>query len=563
MDKYEVAQVLRDVASLVELVDENPKKSIAYRRAANAIEILDNFNELLENNLLESIPGIGKKISQMIISLITDNQLSYHTFLKECVPATVLDLANVPGLNLNKVRTLYKDFKITSLTDLKNALEQKNLKGAKGFGPSFLAKLEKKLSEQFDEGNSLLYSKANHIAEMLLAKLSPVTTKIEISGALRRKLEIIHEINFLATTDEQEACRDLFLNHGFVQQVITAHSSFIKVVLKQGIFATLQIVEESDFPISFLTSTGNERHLKDLEMEASKKGLLLYSDLSRCQEESKIYEILDLNFIPPELREGYGEVEASKKTNFSDFIKENDLKGTFHCHTIDSDGVHTIEEMANAAIEMGWEYIGITDHSKSSYQANGLSEERLLAQISWIRDFNKTLGPHFKIFSGVECDILKDGQLDFGKDILKELDFVIVSMHSLFKLEKDLMTERMIKAIENPYTTIIGHLTGRLLRSRDPYALDISKVIDACIANDKIIELNCYPNRLDMDWRYWIQAKERGLKCSINPDAHSTDGLRNCIYGVDIARKGWLKKNDVINTFPLKEMIKFLKKRKP
>lgn len=263
------------------------------------------------------------------------------------------------------------------------------------------------------------------------------------------------------------------------------------------------------------------------------------------------------------MREGYGEIESAKKNDFSDLIEEKDLKGTFHCHTVDSDGANTIEEMVHAAQQMGWHYIGITDHSKSSPQANGLSEERLIAQIERIRNFNKILGPSFKVFAGLECDILKDGQLDFGEEILKQLDFVIVSIHSLFKQEKDIMTNRIIKAIENPYTTMLGHLSGRLLRIRDPYQLDIPKVIDACIAHDKIIELNAYPSRLDMDWRLWIKAKDRGLKCSINPDAHSTYDLYNCHYGVNIARKGWIKKENVINTLSLNQMTQFLKERKP
>lgn len=562
MDKYEVAQILREMALLIELTDENPKKSIAYRRAASSIEASEDFNTLLQNNSLEDIPGIGKKISKMIVSLINENQLTYYEKLKNYIPDTVLELVNI-GLSVKKIRELYENLKIVSIYDLKNALDQKKITGIKGFSPFFLEKLQKRLERYLIEGNFLLYPKANHIAELLKSKLSKISTKVEISGVLRRKCEVINEINFVVTTNHLEDCRFLFLNHRFVHHILNDSSSFLQVLLKQGINASLQIVEDKDFSLALLKSTGNECHLKDLEEEAYKKQISLISQSHNFPSESNIYRLLDLNFIPPELREGYGEVEASKKNNFSDLIEEKDLKGTFHCHTIDSDGVNTIEEMVAAAQKMGWQYIGITDHSKSSHQANGLSEERLIAQIQWIRNFNKIIGPSFKVFSGVECDILKDGELDYDKELLKELDFVIVSVHSLFKQEKDIMTNRIVKAIENPYTTMIGHLTGRLLRIRDPYNLDIPKVIDACISNDKIIELNSYPSRLDMDWRFWIQAKERGLKCSINSDAHSIHDLYNCHYGVNIARKGWLKKDDVINTLNLKEMIKFLKKRKP
>lgn len=562
MDKYEAAQILREMALLIELTDEKPKKSIAYRRAANSIEASENFNDLLEKNALEEISGIGKKISKMIVALIQDNQLPYYTKLKNSIPNSILELLNI-GLSVKKIRELYENLKVMSINDLEKALEQKKIKGIKGFSPYFLEKLNKRLQRYLIEGNFLLYPKANHIAEILKSKLSQVTTKIEISGALRRKCEMINEINFVVTSDDPEKCRLLFLNHGFVQDILNDNSSFLKVFLRQGIKASLQIVEDKDFSLAFLKSTGNEQHLKDLEEEAYRKKIVLSSPLYHFPDESNIYGLLDLNFVPPELREGYGEVEASKENNFSDLIEEKDLKGTFHCHTIDSDGINTIEEMVNAAQRMGWQYIGITDHSKSSHQAHGLSEERLISQIEWIKNFNKILGPSFKVFSGIECDILKDGQLDFGEEILKELDFVIVSIHSLFKQEKDVMTNRIIKAIENPYTTMLGHLSGRLLRIRDPYKLDIPKVIDACISNEKIIELNAYPSRLDMDWRYWIQARERGLKCSINPDAHSTNDLFNCHYGVNIARKGWIKKQNVINTMNLKEMIAFLKKRKP
>lgn len=562
MDQYEVAQILREMGLFIELIDENPKKSIAYRKAATSIESCENFNDLVSKHALVNISGVGEKISHMIYQLINENKLPYYIKLRNSIPNSLLELMNI-GLSPKKIKILYENLKITSINDLKNELEKETLKGVKGFSPYFLEKLKKRLQRYYDEGNFLLYPKANHIAEMLMDRLREATTRLEISGGLRRKCEIINEINFVATSNDSETCRSLFLNHGFIQSILNDSIFFLQVFLKQGIKASLQIVDDKIFPLAFLKSTGHEKHLKALIDEAAKKGFLLDSDFYHFSEESDIYEFLGLNFIPPELREGYGEVEFSKKGNFSDLIEEKDLKGTFHCHTVDSDGVNTIEELGEAAQKMGWQYIGITDHSKSSHQAHGLSEDRLISQIESIRDFNKKVGSSFKVFSGVECDILKDGRLDFENEILKELDFVIVSIHSLFKQEKDIMTQRIIKAIENPYATMLGHLTGRLLKIRDPYQVDVAKVIDACIANNKVIELNAYPSRMDMDWRFWIQAKERGLKCSINPDAHSTYDLYNCHYGVSIARKGWIKKENVINTLNLKQMIAFLKNCKP
>ncbi len=373
----------------------------------------------LEKNSLEDISGVGKNISKMIVSLIYRNQLTYYEKLKNSIPDTVLELVNV-GLSVGKIRELYEKFKIISINELQKALEQKKFIGIKGFSPFFLEKLKKRLERYLIEGNFLLYPKANHIAEILMSKLSKWATKIEISGALRRKCEVINEIIFIATTNNSEDFRFLFLNHGFVKNIINNNSYFIKVFLKQGIHASLQIVEDKDFSLALLKSTGNECHIKNLEAEAFKKKISLSSQSYNFSYEYHIYRLLDLNFIPPELREGYGEVEASKKNNFSDLIEEKDLKGTFHCHTLDSDGANTIEEIVKAAQKMGWQYIGITDHSKSSHQANGLSEDRLISQIKWIRNFNKFIEPYFKVFSGIECDILKDGKLDFGDDLLKE-----------------------------------------------------------------------------------------------------------------------------------------------
>jgi DNA polymerase (family 10) len=255
-------------------------------------------------------------------------------------------------------------------------------------------------------------------------------------------------------------------------------------------------------------------------------------------------------------------VEAAKNGKLPQLIEEKDLKGTFHCHTQDSDGENTLEELVTAARDLGWEYLGIADHSKESYQANGMTEERLLAQLDRIQVLNNKMDYTFQIFAGLECDILKDGTLYFSDEILSRLDYVIASIHRRYKLEEKEMTQRLIKAIENPYTTMVGHFTGRLLLHREPYNIDTEKVIDACIANDKIMELNAYPSRLDMDWRLWIRSRDRGLKCVINPDAHSISNLLNCRYGINIARKGWLEKRDVINTLSLGDMQIFLKSRK-
>jgi DNA polymerase (family 10) len=379
-----------------------------------------------------------------------------------------------------------------------------------------------------------------------------------MTGALRRKLEVIGELSFVAASENAQACLMAFGNFPLVKEIKNTTVNTMVVLLKNGPEAALKVVPETGFPLALLTDTGSPAHISALIKEA-KKQKLTWPPSSPLESENAYYSYLGLDYVPPELRENFGEIKAAKEGKLPHLIEEGDLRGAFHCHTTSSDGLNSLEEMAEAARKLGWEYIGISDHSKSSHQAHGMKEESLFNQIEIIKGLNKKFS-NFQIFTGIECDILKDGQLDFSDDILAALDFVIVSVHRRFNLDKKEMTKRLLKAIENPYTTIIGHLTGRQLRTREPYELDIKKIIDACIANHKVIELNATPNRLDMDWHYWIKAKEKGLLCSINPDAHSLKDLLNCQYGIHMARKGWLEKKDVINTKGLEEMRKFLKK---
>lgn len=572
MDKYEVAQILREIGTLIELTDANPKKGISYRKAARTIESIPNLSQSVEAQTLESFPGIGKSISKLVTTLVQKGYLPYYNHLKNSVPASLLDLCQVPGLGSNKVRILYEQLNITTLVELEQAIAEGKLSKLRGFGPAYIAKIQKQISLLKAEGQSLLFPQALGIAQALVEILLPHSQKLQITGELRRKSELISLIEIIAITNDPEACLSQFTNHGLVKAIVSKENKSATVLLKHGIKAHLSLCEEKEYPLKLLHTTGNHTHLAELNKTALEQGFQITDNSLDTitqkksyhpKDENQIYKKLGLAFIPPEVREGYGEIEAAKGGYKFPLVELKDLQGTFHCHTLYSDGHNTLEEMATAAKELGWHYIGIADHSKSSYQANGMSEERILEQIEQIRQLNQTLGPTFQVFAGVECDILKDGQLDFDDEILKELDYVIVSAHRYFKMEEEEMTQRFLKAIEHPYTTMVGHLTGRLLRHRDPYKVNVPKIIDACIANGKIIELNAYPNRLDMDWRWWIKAKEKGLKCCINPDAHSLRDLLNCAIGVNMARKGWLEKHDVVNTYSLKDMRSYLKQAKP
>lgn len=568
MDKYAVAQILREIGMVIELTDDNPKKGIAYRRAALVVEEMEDFDQIVTDRKLELFPGIGQTISSLITTLVHKGSLPYYDELIKKIPDSIFELTLIPGLNLKKIRALYEQFGISNLVDLESALQQKEIEKVKGFGPSFVSKITKQIA-LFGKEPVLLYQKAFNIAQAFVEILKGKATRIEISGALRRKIELISEIEIVISSNNPEVCISTFANHFLTKNVISIDHSHVSVKLRQGLKATLHVSDEKEFPFVLLNTTGNSSHISALrnvgienEIKFLENRIESAKRFKAVHNEKEIYGLFGLPFIAPELREGYGEIEAAKKGSLPQLIENKDLKGTFHCHTTYSDGHNTLEEISEAARKLGWEYIGISDHSKSSYQANGMDEERLSLQIENIKQQNDKLSPSFKIFSGVECDILKNGELDFSNEILGKLDFVIVSIHRYFDQDEETMTARLIRAIEHPNTTIVGHLTGRLLRLREPYKLNIPKIIDACIDNDKIMELNAYPNRLDMDWRLWIKAKEKGLKCCINPDAHSLLDLKNCFLGVSMARKGWLEKGDVINTMNLKEVTSYLKKRK-
>lgn len=555
MDKYGVAQILREMGSLIELIDENPQKSFAYRRAAHTIESLENFETEVANKTLESFPGIGQSISRMVTLLAETDHLPYYEQLKNQIPPTLLELTYIPGLGIKKLRLLYEKLHVTNLANLEEALRGPEIQQFR-FGPSKVKKILKNISRIKTEGNSFLYANAYSIAQAIVEILKPYVERIEIAGELRRKLELIRHLDFVVISKDPEECLKTFAQHPLIRKISKMKPFSLDAILKMGLTAHVEVVSEKAFPFVFWHATGSEEHILEWEEVALENGYKMKKE--DIQKEEQIYQHLGISFIPPELREGYGEIAAAKKGKFQHLIEEKDLKGAFHCHTTDSDGHNSLEEMVIEAKKIGWEYIGISDHSKSSYQANGLTEERLLTQVARIKQLNEHQ-TGFYIFSGIECDVLKDGQLDFEDGVLSKLDFVIASLHSFFRFDEETMTKRLLKAIENPYTTMIGHLTGRILRHRDPYALNIPKIIDACIANQKIIELNAYPSRLDMDWRLWIQAQEKGLKCCINPDAHSLKDLGNCRFGVYMARKGWLEKEQVINTLPLTEIRKVMK----
>ncbi len=379
----------------------------------------------------------------------------------------------------------------------------------------------------------------------------------------------MHDVDLVVATRKPEAITKFFAGHPLVESIIAQGPTKSSVRLRSGIQCDLRVVTVAEYPFALAYFTGNKEHNIGLRSRALQCGWTLNEyrlapsppdpkakkkrgtkKIPKVRDEAELYRALDLDFIPPELRENRSEFEAAEKHSLPKLIEKEDLRGTFHCHTTASDGHNTLEEMSQAAQTLGLEYLGIADHSRSSIQAHGIDEAALRAQIATIRKLNKKLDG-FRLFAGIECDILRDGSLDFPDEVLSQLDYVVASVHSVFNLSEADMTRRVIRAMENPFVTMLAHPTGRLLLKREPYEIDISAILDVAARTGTWIELNAAPKRLDLDWRWWPRAKERGVKCVINPDAHRVERLQDLWFGVGIARKGWLTKTDVMNCLPL------------
>lgn len=579
MDKYEVAQVLEEIALFLDLLGENSFKIRAYHQAAHTMETLEeDLETLVKEERLTDLPTIGEHIAEKIKMLVLTGHLPYYEKLKNSVPYGLLDLMHIPGLGRKKIKALVDTIKICNVDDLAEACRQGLVEKIRGFGKLTQTNILAGIKKFKTYHKRLLWWQAIEIAKPILAGLEALkeVEKVEIAGSLRRKLETIGDLDFLVASSHPETIMHWFTTQPWVGKILAQGSTKASIRLKrQGIQADLRVVPKHQFSFASVYFTGSKEHNVKLRKLANEQGFSLseyelkprsssikppsHKISKKILTEEEVYQALGLCYIPPELREDKGEIEAAQAGKLPVLIKERDIRGVFHCHTTASDGHCSLEEMVKGAQDLGWEYIGISDHSKSSFQANGLDETRLFEQIEQIRSLNRSKLYSPYVFAGTECDVLTNGDLDFPSSILKELDFVIISIHRSFKMGEEEMTKRLIKAIENPYTTMVGHVTGRLLLKREPYAINLPKIIDACIANGKVMELNAQPDRLDMDWRFWHTASQKGLKCSINPDAHSISELFYYQAGIYIARKGWLRKNDVINTYPLTKIKAYLK----
>lgn len=575
MTREAAAQILQRIALLLELKGENPFKIRAYKTGAEVVESYPgDIMQLATENKLAGIKGIGDALRDKLHEMATTGKLEFFEKLRAEFPESLFELFEVQGLGPKKIAALYSELQVGSIADLKRVCEDGTAAALSGFGGKTVVKILESIAFRAEHASEFRVDQVYGLAQLILEALRahPKVSRAEVCGSFRRGKETVHDLDFLCATKHPEVVIADFVGMAFVEKVIAQGGTKASVYTPGGLQCDLRAVSSQEFPFALNYFTGSKEHNVVMRQRALDQGWSLNEyafttvegkvsqPLPEVYDEADIYRSLGMDFVPPELRENSGEFEAAEHGHLPRLIELENLRGVFHNHTTASDGMATLREMAEAARELGLQYLGIADHSKSSFQANGLNETRLRAQIAEIRELNEEFEGHFRIFTGTEVDILKDGSLDFDDDVLAELDYCVASVHNVFNLPEAEMTKRIIRAIENPHVTMLGHVTGRLLLQRPAYAVNIPAIIDAAAETGTIIELNASAWRLDMDWRWWRLAKEKGVKCSINPDAHSTRGLEDVIYGVRAARKGWLTRSDVINCLPLGEVEKALVK---
>ena len=574
MNREEMAGVLEQIALLLELKGENPFKVRAYRQGAEVVMAMEeDVVELAKNDALKGIKGIGEALRDKLGELAKTGKLEFYEKLREEFPPTIFDLFEVQGLGPKKIKALYDELGVVSLEKLKAACLEGQVAKLTGFGEKTQSKILEGISANEKFADRFLLGKAGFVVEGILEmlRMHPEVSRVAVAGSYRRAKETVGDLDFLVATKEGALVCEDFTTLPEVESVIAVGETKASVRLKNGMHCDLRAVKNAEFPFALQYFTGSKEHNVALRSLALKRGWSLNEyglnpvsdEIERpvVQEEKDIYQLLGLQYIEPELRENRGEIEAATDNRLPRLVELMNLRGTFHNHTTASDGRDTLEGMVEEAMELGLQYLGISDHSKSSFWANGLNEERLFSQISEIRNLEKSLNG-FRIFAGSEVDILKDGSLDFSDDMLSQLDFCVASVHNLMNMDEATMTSRICRAMENEHVTMLGHVTGRLLLKREPYPVDHAKIIDCAAATRTVIELNCSPMRMDMDWRWWKRARDKGVLCSINPDAHSRAALHYMGQGVRIARKGWLCRDDVLNTRSAQEIEVFMGKAK-
>ena len=576
MDKDKVADILVEIGTLLELKGENPFKTRAYANAARTLQGLhEPLEQVVAEKRLGEIKGIGEALEQKITELVETGKLKYYEDLKASLPPGLLELLEISGLGPKKIQAVNQRLGVDSIAKLEAACRAGQVAALDGFGQKTQANLLEGIERRRQYASKHLLSQALTAADPLLERLRehPAVIRCSPAGSLRRFKEIIGDIDLLASSPKPAEVIAFFVSQPGIAKVLARGETKASVILDGGIQCDLRVVRDAEFPFALAYFTGSKEHNIVMRQRAIQRGWRLNEYglfkskeetrdpklLVPCQDEAEIFQKLELVFVPPELREDSGEFAAAEKNELPKLVEWTEFKGALHNHSDWSDGRNSLAEIAAYMEDLGLEYWAITDHSKSSFQANGLDAKRLREQISEIKKVNETIaarGGGFRLLTGSEVDILKD-RLDFEDDVLAELNVVVASLHVPSSSEAQ-NTKRILRAVENPFVHCIGHLTGRLLLEREPYPVNVRAVIDACAATGTWLELNCNPRRFDLDWRHWLYAKTKGVKCVINPDAHRNEHAGFLRLGAGVARKGWLTRTDVVNCLPWRALQKAL-----
>lgn len=565
MTNAEIASILYEFAELMDLKGDVFKRN-AYRKAAQSIESLDrDVRTYYEQGKLESIPGIGKAIAQKIVEVLETGRSKKLEELRLEFPPDLIGLMRVPEVGPKTLVRLYQELGVKSLEELKQAALQHRIRGLKGFGERSEENILRGIDLVMGQSGRMLLGDALPIAQAIAAYMRDRggCREVSVAGSLRRMKETIGDIDLLAGSDEPMKAMDLFTSYPGVASVVSKGPTRSTVRLSDGTQVDLRVVPSSSYGAALQYFTGSKEHNVEMRRIAIQQGYKLneYGLFSKEDEkkvagayEGEIYRLLGLDLIPPELRENRGEIEEARKHRLPELVSLGDIRGDFHIHTIMSDGHATMREIAAEAKRRGYEYVGVTDHSQSLRIANGLSVEDLLASVDEARQLTEEMG--IEVLRGAEVDILEDGSLDYPDDVLSQLDYVIGSVHSRFKMDKEEMTERVLNALAHRELNVLGHPSGRLIGRREAYHIDLDRVMEEAARSGVALELNGFPDRMDLNDLNCLRAKERGAIMSLGTDAHRLEHLDNMQLAVGTARRGWLEKGDVLNTRPLEEVRK-------
>jgi DNA polymerase (family 10) len=574
MDSRSAAHVLSQIGAILRAKGEQRFKARAYAGAARALIALDtdDLAPLLRSGELAETPGIGPATLSVVRDLIETGESSYLNQLSEGMPEGMPDLMRVPGLSPEKIQLIHETLGVNTLEDLERVAQNGQLAELPKFGKKTAEKIVRGIEIVRRDAHLQRFPAAVIEAHMLLANVvkHPDVAHAEVAGSIRRHNELVADIDIVAecSADPVKVADSFTRSPGVREAKRNGDAGSVHIRFVDGTHLDMHCVSKADYPVALWRATGSSAHVDEMNVLARTKGFeisgnsLLGKDGKRVplKDEDAFFSALDLQTIPAELREGMGEIEAGARKELPNLVVYDDLRGILHCHSDYSDGAATIEEMAKGAQERGWDYIGISDHSESAFYAGGLKRDKLQRQLEEIDELNAQM-KGFRILKGIEADILADGRVDYDAQILELFDYVVGSIHSRFSMDGEAMTKRVLTALDDPHLTILAHPTGRLLLSRESYAIDVEAVLEKAVAVGVAVELNCDPHRLDLDWRYCRQAKELGVTIEIGPDAHSTPGLDNVHFGIGLARKAWLEAGEILNTRSAHDVIAFARKR--